>query len=111
VNEKPDKLIAEVNYSADCLLLYRAELGRILGLKCDEVSDSGKLDTLLKSNKTVRQQAERFVLFARLLEEKCTADGSNMLNWFRTDHKQLKTSPFYAIIDERRLEEVIGVLQ
>lgn len=37
MNEKADKLIAEINYTVDSLLLYQAELGRVLGLKCDEV--------------------------------------------------------------------------
>lgn len=47
MSDDSDKLIAEINYSADQLLLYRAELGRIFGLKCNDVSEPGKLDDLL----------------------------------------------------------------
>ncbi len=111
MSDKAGNLIADVNYAVDSLLLYRAELGRILGLKCDEVSDSARLNLLFNTDETVRQQAQRFVFFSQLLERKCVADGVNMHNWFRTDHKQLKTSPFYAIIDEGRLEQVIRLLQ
>ena len=48
--------------------------------------------------------------FFHLLEKKCDLEKRNMLKWFRADHYQLKTSPFYAIIDEVKLEEVINLL-
>lgn len=34
-----------------------------------------------------------------------------MLNWFKTYHNEFGTSPFYAVIDEGRLEEVVKLLQ
>lgn len=102
-------MIVEINYTVDSLLLYRAELGRVLGLKCDEVSDSRKPELLLKNNKIVKK-TERFIFFFQLLEKKCVLEKRNMLNWFRADRNQLKTSPFYAIIDEGRFEEVINLL-
>ena len=46
--------------SVDKLLLLRAELSRILQLKCDEVSDSARLDSLFKTSESVRHRAERF---------------------------------------------------
>lgn len=55
------------------------------------------------------EKAECFVFF-QLLEKKCLLERRNILNWFWADHNQLKMSPFYAIIDEGRLEEVIDLL-
>jgi hypothetical protein len=100
-------LIASINYATDNLGLYRAELARILCLKCGDVSDSIHLESLLCKNREVQIRAERFVLFHQLLSN-CFEDNSvAMLHWFRKENNLLGTSPFLAVVDDGRLEDVI----
>lgn len=103
-------LIAAINYATDNLGLYRAELARILGLMCGDVAESRQLEILLDHNPESRKQAERFVFFASRLEMLFSHDRCRMTHWFRTEHKILGTSPFLAMVDENRLEEVISVI-
>ncbi|MCK4707738.1 MAG: hypothetical protein KAU21_03900 [Gammaproteobacteria bacterium] len=98
------RLIASVNHAVDSLALLRAELARILMLKCEDVSDSRQLEKLLTGRNDIKLSAERFVYFYGLLENKFDQDNVKMINWFRIDNKELKTSPFYAIVDHGRLD-------
>lgn len=100
-------LIASVNYVTDSLGLYRAELARILHLNCGDVSDSAHLEFLMRENIDVKRCAERFVMFYHLLEKHFNGDSVAMLHWFRKQNKQLATSPFLAMVDDARLEDVI----
>ena len=100
-------LIASVNHATDSLGLYRAELARILCLKCGDVSDSIHLKTLLSDNIELQKKAERFVAFHELLENRFPGDSVAMLHWFRKENTNLCTTPFLAIVDDGRLEDVI----
>ena len=100
-------LIASVNRATDELGLYRAELARILCLKCGDVSDSAHLESLLSDNSELRHKAERFVVFHELLENGFSGDSVAMLNWYRRDNAALDTTPFLAMVDDGRLEDVI----
>jgi hypothetical protein len=104
-------LLAELNHAADSLGLYRAELARILGRNCAEVSDVKTLQTLLRDDGDVRRQSENFVCFYRLLEQSLAHDSVAMVHWFRKQHAALGTTPFLAVVDEARLDEVIAQLQ
>ena len=100
-------LIASVNRATDSLGLYRAELARILCLKCADVSDSFRLKSLLADNIVIQKKAERFVVFHELLENSFAGDSVAILHWFRRENTNLGTSPFLAIVDDGRLEDVI----
>lgn len=100
-------LIASVNHATDSLGLYRAELARILCLKCGDVSDSIHLESLLSDNIELQKKAERFVVFHELLENSFPGDSVAMLHWFRKENTSLGTTPFLAIVDDGRLEDVI----
>lgn len=104
------KLIASINHATDCLDLYRAELARILGLMCADVGDSLQLEMIINSDSDIRARAGRFVLFVDQLEILFCYDRCKMVHWFRAHHKVLGTSPFLAMVDENRLEDVISVL-
>ena len=104
-------LIASVNHAADILGLYRAELARILGLNCPDVSDSKNLELLFESNSTVRSQAELFSHFSQLLEALFKNDTVSMINWFRKDNIDLGTTPFLTIVDHGCLSDVVDRLE
>ena len=101
------ELIASVNHATDSLGLYRAELARILCLKCGDVSDSIHLKALLGDKIELRKKAERFIVFYQLLESRFPGDSVAMLHWFRRENAGLGTTPFLAIVDDGRLEDVI----
>jgi hypothetical protein len=67
-------LIAAVNHATDTLGLYRAELARILGLKCAEISDSRTLELILTSNTAIRNRAKLFIRFFMLLQTALSID-------------------------------------
>ena len=104
-------LIASVNHATDTLGLYRAELARILGLNCGDVSDSQNLELLFKSNSAVRSQAELFVHFFLFLEMLFPDDTVLMVNWIRKGNVDLGTTPFLAMVDHGKLSDVVDVLQ
>ncbi|MCG6936728.1 MAG: hypothetical protein LJE83_00955 [Gammaproteobacteria bacterium] len=104
-------LIAAVNHATDTLGLYRAELARILGLNCADVSDSQNLELLFASNSSVRSQAELFVYFFQLLEILFPDDTVAMVHWFRRENSKLGTTPFLAMVDHGQLGKVVDVLQ
>lgn len=104
-------LLGGLSHAGDSLGLYRAELARILGLKCGEVSDAKTLQSLLQHDREVCRRAERFVCFYRLLEQKCAHDSVAMVHWFRRQHAALGTTPFLAIVDQTRLDDVIEQLR
>ena len=104
-------LIAAVNHAVDTLGLYRAELARILGLNCPDVSDSHNLELLFQSNSAVRSQADLFIRFFRLLETVFSNNTVMMVNWFHRENSELGTSPFLAMVDHGRLCDVVDILQ
>jgi hypothetical protein len=104
-------LIAAVNHATEILGLYRAELARVLGLNCPDVSDSQKLELLFESNSAVRSQAELFIRFFMLLETVFANDTVLMVNWLRRENSELGTSPFLAMVDHKQLNDVVDVLQ
>lgn len=73
-------LPGELNRASDSLGLYRAELARILCLKCAEVSDAKMFRILLNGDREVRHRAERFVDFYRLLERTFAQTGARSLS-------------------------------
>ena len=101
-------LIAEINHACDSLGLYRAELARILGLMCQDVSDSHVLEAILHDNKNAHHYAQRFIVFYNTLEKHYDGDSVTIINWFRKHNAQLETTPFLAMVDEHRIEDVIS---
>ncbi|WP_455222725.1 hypothetical protein [Kaarinaea lacus] len=77
---------------------------------CGDVSDSSQLETRFADDEKVRRKAERFVYFYELLESQFTDDSVGMVHWFRKDNSRLGTTPFPAMVDGSRLEEVIVLL-
>lgn len=103
-------LIASLYHATDILGLYRADLARILGLMCENVSTPNYLERLLSENAAYLQKAKRFVYFFELLDSRFPASEENMIHWFRKDNTALGTSPFLAMVDDNRLEDVIAEL-
>ncbi|HEC27286.1 MAG TPA: hypothetical protein ENI67_07750 [Gammaproteobacteria bacterium] len=103
-------LIAEVNHAVDALGMYRAELARILCLKCYDVSDSMQLELLLGEDPEITYRAKRFVYLYALLDKQLSGDTANMAHWIRRENVFLGTTPLLAMVDQGRLEDVIAII-
>lgn len=104
----PRTLIAALNHASDSLGLYCAELARILGLRCDDVSDSRALEKQLQYEAPVQECAQRLVHLYTLLETRFDDDNVAMVHWLRVEHSGIGTTPLLAMVDEGRLEDVVA---
>ena len=91
--------------------LMRAEMGRILGFKCAEFTALFEGRSELEPGTDAYQQGVLFVRFYQALYDRMEGDSVQMVHWQRRPHKALGNSPFYLIIDEGRLAEVVQLLE
>lgn len=107
----PRRLSQSVVQASEMLGLVRAEMGRILGYKCAEFTALFEGRSVLQEGTYAWEQGVLFVRFYQALYDRMAGDGPRMINWFRRPHKGLANSPFYLIIDEGRLAEVVRYLE
>lgn len=96
--------------AGDLLGLVRAEVARILGFRCRDISDLYEGRKLLRPDSEAWRRGERFVGFYQALFDAMQGDGPRMVHWFRMHHDALGNSPFHLMIDEGRLEDVLEYL-
>jgi len=103
-------LIAEINHAVDALGMYRAELARILCLKCDDVSDSMQLELLLGDDPEIAYRAKRFTYLYALLDKQFSGDAAAIAHWVHRENEFLGTTPLLAMVDQGRMEDVVAVI-
>ncbi|MBF0470821.1 MAG: hypothetical protein HQL48_05545 [Gammaproteobacteria bacterium] len=110
-NNDPEQLRKAILAAAEVLGLARAELARILGLRCPGITAfySGELPLLPGSE--VRLQGERLVCLHHLLQQQLGGVRSKMVHWLRREQPTLGGVPFYLIVDEGKLAHVLEYLQ
>jgi hypothetical protein len=91
--------------------LYQAELARILHLQCTDIGRLANGQALLQPGTTAWEQARDFIKFYGFLYEHHAANGVAMRNWLRRRHKAFGQTPHLMLVDEYRLQELIGHLQ
>jgi hypothetical protein len=107
----PQRLSQSVVQAAAMLGLVRAEVGRILGFKCAEFTALFEGRSVLQEGTYAYQQGELFVRLYQLLYDRMAGDGVQMVHWLRRHNKSLGNAPFYLIVDEGRLAEVLQLLE
>lgn len=90
--------------------LVRAEMGRILGMKCEQFSALFDGRTQLEAGSHAEQQTENFLHFYHLLYAAMQGDRAQMNHWLRRHQKALGNSPFYLLVDENGLQRLIDYL-
>jgi hypothetical protein len=95
----------------DMLDLYQAELARILGLQCSDIGELVNAQKLLQPESAAWKQAERLIIFYRLLYLYKKGDGVAMRHWLRRMNPHFKQTPHLMLVDENRLLELIDSLQ
>lgn len=107
----PQRLSQSVVQAAAMLGLVRAEVGRILGFKCAEFSALFEGRRVLEEGTPAYRNGELFVRLYQALYDRMAGDGVQMVHWLRRHDRALGNAPFYLIVDEGRLAEVLQRLE
>ena len=91
--------------------MYQAELARILGLQCGDIGEMANARKVIDINSEAGRQAGLFVYFYNLLYDRFSGDEALMCNWLRRHNGDLSAAPFYLIVDDNKLSEVITYLE
>ncbi len=107
----PRRLSQSVVQAGEMLGLVRAEVARILEFKCESISAlyDGKL--VLEEGTIAWTQAVLFIRFYQTLYDQMEGDGAKMIHWLRAQNRELDNSPFYLMIDEGKLAQVLNYLE
>ena len=96
---------------AQMLGIYNAELASLLGLRCNDIAEFSTARKTLKSNTPAWTRSESFVALYECLYAHCLGAEACMHNWLRRGHDGLQGVPLYLMIDERKIEAVLGELK
>lgn len=103
-------LTQAVVQAMELLGLLRAELARILLLRCEDIAALAEGRELLTPDTPAWQQAQLFVTFYNRLYEQESGDGVRMRNWLRRVQPAWGNSAFYLMVDEGHLSQVLESL-
>ena len=109
--DNPRQLTQAVIQIIALLGLYQAELARILGLQCVDIGEMASARKFIDLDSEAARQAGLLIHFYNLLYEKYSGDEARMCHWLRRYDNDLSSSPFYLIVDEHQLEQVIAFME
>jgi hypothetical protein len=105
------KLTQSVIQITEMLGMYRAELARVLHIRCEDI---GRLIDDRKNLEPDTESWEQAILFVRLYEilyEYCEGNGVAMCHWLRTNNQKLAGEPLLLIVDDNKLQQVFSFLE
>ncbi|MBI1424168.1 MAG: hypothetical protein GC149_11920 [Gammaproteobacteria bacterium] len=91
--------------------MYQAELARILGLQCNDIGEMASARQVLSPDSPAWRRARQFVVLYERLYRHFAGDGVAIYHWLRTEQAQLAASPFLAMVDAGRLDDVVGCFE
>ncbi len=97
--------------ASEMLGLMRAETGRVLGYKCEQFTALYEGRAVLEEGTAAYNQGVLFVRFYQALYAHMGGDSVQMIHWLRRHHQALDNAPFYLIIDEGKLEQLVHYLE
>lgn len=103
----PQRLSQSVVQAGELLGLYRAEVARLLGFHCADVSALYEGRLLLLPGGRAWESGVLFVRLYQALHDRMAGDGPRMVHWLRADHPALGSSPFLSMVDGGGLERVV----
>lgn len=106
-----DKLTQSVIQITEMLGMYRAELARVLHIKCEDV---GRLADERQNLEPETESWEQAILFVRLYEmlyEYCEGEEAAMHHWLRANNQGLAGEPLLLIVDNNKLQVVLKYLE
>lgn len=111
VDTSPARLTQSVLQIAEMLGLNRAELSRLLHLKCGDVGQLGAAREMLQPGSPSWRQALLLVRFYQALYRKMAGDGVAMWRWLRRPNSVLGGVPLMLLVDDDRLDQVLEFLE
>lgn len=105
------RLSQSVVQAGELLGLYRAEVARILGFQCADISALYDGGLVLEPGSAAWDRAVLFVQFYQALYDRMAGDGARMWHWLRADNRELGRSPFLLMVDDGRLPDVLALMQ
>ena len=105
------QLTLSVLQATQLLTILNAELARILRVQCSDIGNLYDAHSILEENTESMTLARKFIYFYNLLHDHLQGDAVAMRHWIRTSNKFLKGIPMLMIIDDDRLDEIIGFLE
>lgn len=109
--ENSRRLTQSVLQIIDMLDIYRAELARVLHIKCEDVGFLAERKRDLELETDAWDQAVLFVQMYEALFVYCKGDGVAMCHWLRSENKDLKGVPMLLMVDDDKLSQVLGFLE
>lgn len=106
----PERLTRSVLQVTEMLGLYRAELARVLGLRCEDVGSLADRRSILGPGSDAWRNALMLVHLYELLYDHHGGDGAAMFHWLRVPCSQLGGVPLLMMVDEGCLEQVLAHL-
>lgn len=103
----PQRLSQSVVQAGELLGLYRAEVARLLGFHCEDISALYEGRLLLLPGSAAWEQGVLFVRLYQALYDRTAGDGPRMVHWLRAENPALGSSPFLLMVDEGRLDRVV----
>ncbi len=107
----PRKLSQSVIQAGEMLGLVRAEVARLLEFRCENISALYEGRLMLDEGTTAYEQAVLFIRFYQALYDQMEGDGVQMIHWLRAHNRELDNSPFYLMVDEGQLAQVLGYIE
>ena len=107
---EPRKVTQAVLQVMDMLGLLRAELARILQLKCADIGRLANARQDLEPRSPAWQQARLLLQCYASLYQYLQGDSVQMYNWLRRFEPNLSGIPLLLMVDEERLVEVAAYL-
>lgn len=109
--QNPQRLTQTVIQITEMLCMYQAELARILGVQCADIGEMANGKRVIETESDIWTQAKRFVEVYEVLYHHCKGDGVAMRNWLRRSNSELNGVPLLLMVDENKLETVLGYLK
>jgi len=106
----PQQLTQSVLQIAEMLGMNRAELSRVLHLKCGDVGQLGAVRGTLVPDTIPWHQAQLLVHFYRALYATMRGDGVAMWRWLRRPNAALGGVPLMLLVDDDQLARVVDSL-
>jgi len=109
--DDPRRLTQAVLQIIDLLGLYRAELARILHLRCGDIGELAAARRCLEPGTDAWMRAQLFLRCYRALFAHMDGDGVAMRHWLRVQQPGLGGVPHLLMVDDDRLDAVVGYLE
>lgn len=107
----PRRLSQSVIQVGDLLGLVRAEVARVLGFRCENITAlyGGRL--VLEPGSEAYANGVLLVRLYQALYARMGGDGPRMIHWLRAEQPALGKAPFYLLVDEGQVARLVDYLE